>query len=124
MADYFKDAQAFKDDCGYTIDGFWYPRVTRIVSIKSKPGLANFYREVGMAGAKVISDKSAEEGTLVHQVAEAILLGEDPEIPESISPAMGAFRSFLEAKDIQVEPENVERRILHPEHRYAGTIDV
>ncbi len=124
MPDYFKDAQAFKDDCGYTIDGVWYPRVTRICSIKSKPGLSNFYREVGMAGAKTISEKSAEEGTLVHQVAEAILLGDNPEIPPAIAPAMGAFHSFLEAKDIQVERENVERRILHPEHRYAGTIDV
>ncbi len=124
MADYFKDADEFKNDCGYTIDGSWYPRVTRIVSIKSKPGLNGFFKEVGAAGAKAISEKSAEEGTLVHQVAAAILLGQEPEVPEQIAPAMGAFRAFLEAKDIEVAPENVERRIFHPDHRYAGTIDV
>jgi hypothetical protein len=124
MAEYFKDAEAFKEGNGYTINGAWYPRVTRIVSIKSKPGLSNFYNEVGMAGAKAISEKSAEEGTLVHQVAESIILGEDPEIPQVIEPAMGALRSFLSSKDIEVERDNVERRILHPEHRYAGTIDV
>jgi hypothetical protein len=124
MSDYFKDAAEFMSSCGYTIDGLWYPRVTRICSIKNKPGLANFYNEVGQAGAKAISEKSAEEGTLVHQVAEAIILGENPEVPEAISPAIGAFRQFLAAKDIHVRPEDVERRILHTEHRYAGTIDV
>lgn len=124
MSDYFRNAEEFKESCGYEIDGFWYPRVTRIVSIKAKPGLNNFYNEVGMDGAKAISEKSAEEGTLVHQVAEAILLGQNPDIPPEIAPAMSAFQSFLEAKHIEVRPEGVERRILHPGHRYAGTIDV
>lgn len=124
MGEYFKDAEAFKTANGYIIDGLWYPRVTRIVSIKNKPGLSNFLNEVGENGAKSISEKSAEEGTLVHQVAESIFLGEDPDIPESIAPAMGALRSFLKAKEIEVRREDVERRIFHPEHRYAGTIDL
>lgn len=124
MSDYFKTAEDFKTNNGYTINDAWYPRVTRIVSIKSKPGLANFYNEVGAASAKAISARSAEEGTLVHEVAEAMLLGETPVIPLSIEPAMSAFQSFLASKEIETAPEQVERRILHPEHRYAGTIDV
>lgn len=107
MGEYFKDAEAFKNGNGYTIDGLWYPRVTRIVSIKNKPGLSNFYNEVGEEGAKAISERSAEEGTLVHQVAESIILGEEPEVPEAIAPAMGALRSFLEAKDIEVDRKSV-----------------
>ena len=122
--DYFRTADEFKENNGYTIDGNWYPRVTRIVSIKSKPGLSNFYNEVGMAGAKAISAKSAEEGTLVHEVAEALLMGDTPEIPSSIAPAIAAFRSFMEQKEIEIPEGGVERRILHSEHRYAGTIDV
>ncbi len=124
MPDYFKNAEEFKQNCGYDVNGIWYPRVTRIVSIKSKPGLNGFLSEFGAAGARAIADKSAEEGTLVHQVAEALMLGREPEVPEQIAPAISALRSFLEAKDIEVEPENVERRIVHPGERYAGTIDV
>ena len=124
MADYFKTAEDFKASNGYTIDDAWYPRVTRIVSIKSKPGLANFYNEVGAAGAKAISEKSAEEGSLVHEVAEALLMGESPEVPEAIAPAISAFRSFMEQKTIEVAEGGIERRIMHPEYRYAGTIDV
>lgn len=125
MSDYYKTAEDFKANNGYDIDGLWYPRVTRIISIKSKPGLSNFYNEMGSsAAAAAVTQKSAEEGTMVHEAVEAILLGQNPEIPEIISPAVGAFRSFLEAKDIEVAPENVELRIHHPEHRYAGTIDV
>ena len=32
----YKDANDFKEKSGYTIDGVWYPRVTKIVTIKVK----------------------------------------------------------------------------------------
>lgn len=122
--DYFKTADDFKTANGYIIGDAWYPRVTRIVSIKNKPGLNGFLNEFGPAAAKAISEKSAEEGTLVHAVAEALLMGENPDIPSEIAPAISAFQSFREHKDIEIADGGIERRILHSEHRYAGTIDV
>ncbi len=121
---FYSDIETFKQSSGYEIDGGWYPRVTKIVEIKAKPGLANFYRSVGSYdAARGITENAAKEGTLVHEVAEKILIGEHPAIPVEIQPAMTALSSFLEHNDIRVDKEFVERRIFHPEHRYAGTID-
>ena len=45
LFDEFKDLNDFKEQCGYTIDGDWYPRVTKIVTIKAKPALYYYYGE-------------------------------------------------------------------------------
>ena len=121
---YYKDESNFKELCGYTIDDVWYPRVTKIVEIKAKPALYKFYAELGSHKAgEEIKKKSADEGTLIHEVFEKILVGEKPEIPPSVAPAIKAAVSFIENNHIQVDPEFVEKRICDYEHRYAGTID-
>ncbi|MEK7193532.1 MAG: hypothetical protein AAB652_01965 [Patescibacteria group bacterium] len=124
MFDSYKDIGSFKESSGYIIDGVWYPRVTKIISIKAKPALLRFYGEaVNFRAAQNVTEKSAAEGTLVHEAAEAILLGKDPEVDLSIKPSIDAFRIFFEERNIQSAPEWVERRIFHTDHRYAGTID-
>ncbi len=123
MNDY-KDSSEFKEKAGYTIDNVWYPRVTKIVEIKAKPALYRYYGAAkSFEAAQTATERSAEEGTMVHEAAEEILLGRNPEIPEIIKPAVAAFTDFLERKHVQTSPEFVERRILNKEHRYSGTID-
>jgi hypothetical protein len=120
----FKDAESFKGANGYEIDGIWYPRVTRIVSIKAKPALLHFYGEAeNFRAAQSVSLKSAEEGTLIHETVEGILLGKNPEIPLSVKPAIVSFLKYFEGRNVQVTPELVERRVVHYDHRYAGTVD-
>jgi len=124
MFDYFKDEQSFKDASGYEIDGVWYPRVTKIVSIKAKPALLRYYAEAAsFKAAQDVTTKSAEEGTAIHEAVEGLLLNKNPEVPSSIKPAVDAFRDFWERNNIQVTPELVERRVVHYDHRYAGTVD-
>src|SRR6185369_9489779 len=124
MSDYFKNVDDFKEQNGYLVDGLWYPRVTKIVGIKAKPALYRFYGEAeSYDHAKSITEKSAEEGTLIHDAAEALLLGAESAIAPAIAPAIHSLREFLKARPIRVSPDYVERRISHPEHRYAGTID-
>lgn len=124
MFEYYSDAEGFKSANGYDIDGVWYPRVTKIVSIKAKPALYRFYGEAeNFKAAQAIGQQSAAEGSRLHETVEAILLGQKPEIDASIAPAVKAFQEFLKQKNIQTAPEYVERQIFHPEHRYAGTVD-
>ena len=124
MFDYFSNAESFKEASGYTIDGVWFPRVTKIISIKAKPALLWFYGEAAnFKAAQSVTTKSAEEGTAIHEAAEAILLGKTPEVDPAIEPAISAFRKFLDEKNIQSAPDWVERRICHYDERYAGTID-
>lgn len=124
MFDFYKSVDEFKEASGYIINDIWYPRVTKIVSIKAKPALYRYYAEAeSFKSAQAATQKSAEEGTLIHETVEAILLGEEPKIDPSIRPAVTAFADFMDKKNIQTAPEYVERRIFHTDHRYAGTID-
>ena len=120
---YFHNEKQFKDMCGYEIDGVWYPRVTKIVDIKSKPALYKFYAEVGLQGGEDIKTKSASEGTMIHETFEKILVGENPPIDGSIAPAITAAVNFLQDNHIHVDPAFVEKRVINHTHRYAGTID-
>lgn len=120
----YKDAEAFKEASGYTIDGVWYPRVTKIVTIKSKPALYYYYGQAkSYKAAQEITEQSAKEGTMIHEAVEGILLGKNPEIPEQVAPAVRSFLDFYEKNNIHVTPDLVERRIVNYDHRYAGTVD-
>ena len=120
----YHNEKHFKETCGYTIDGIWYPRVTKIVEIKAKPALYKFYAELGAFQAgEDIKAKSASEGTLIHETFEKILIGESPTIDPSIAPAIKAAVDFIGKNRIQVAPDYVEKRVVNPRHRYAGTVD-
>src|SRR3989338_528236 len=121
---WFKDAEHFKSVCGYEINGGWYPRVTQILSIKAKPALEFFFKEVGSyAAADDIKTKSAEEGTLVHETIQKLAVGEAIAVPKEIEPAASAFKEFQEKNQIFFHPEYVESRVWSNLHRYSGTVD-
>ena len=124
MFDYYTDPESFKNANGYVIDAVWYPRVTKIVSIKAKPALYRFYGEAtNFKAAQSVTAKSAEEGTLIHETVEALLLGKKPDIDPTIKPAIEAFLVFFNQRSIQVTSELVEKRVVSHDHRYAGTVD-
>lgn len=121
---FYKTEAQFKDENGYVIDDVWYPRVTSIVKIKSKPALAFFYKDVGCPKkADEIAKASADEGTRVHEAVQAIMVGKDPENDPSIKGAVSAFYDFFEKNRIETQPEWIEKRIAHRDERFAGTID-
>src|SRR3989338_7771363 len=112
MFGYYSTAENFKEENGYIIDDIWYPRVTKIVSIKAKPALYSFYGEAAsFKAAAAITEKSAEEGTLIHEAVEKLILGEKPEISPQIAPAINSFLRFKEEKSIQVSPDLIEKRV-------------
>lgn len=121
---FYNDLKHFKGMTGYEIDDVWYPRVTKIVEIKAKPALYRFYAEMNNFNeGEEIKKQSASEGTLIHEIVEKILIGEKPHIDLSILPAIEAFFQFLEDKNIQVDQEHVEKRIINYDEHYAGTLD-
>ncbi len=120
----YKDAEDFKEQCGYTIDEVWYPRVTRIVTIKAKPALYRYYgAATSFKAAQDATEQSAKEGTLVHETIESALLGGQPEISETVAPAVNAALTFFKTNHVEVTPDCVERRIVNRDERYAGTVD-
>lgn len=120
---FYRTLEDFKNASGYTIAGFWYPRVTSIISMKAKPGLYKFYAEQeSFEAGEAIKAKSAEEGALIHETVEAILAGRQPVISESIKPAMEAFMNFLNHNRVLVK--QIEERLVSKKHHYSGTLDV
>ncbi len=121
---FYSNLEKFKELSGYDIEGIWFPRVTKIVNIKSKPALYYFYAEMdNFSAGEAVKKKSAAEGTLIHEIVEKIFIGEKPEVDKTVKPAIDAFLKFLEQKSIQVDPELVEKRVVHFDERYAGTLD-
>lgn len=121
---WFSGAEEFKKIMGHEIEGVWYPRVTKILDIKSKPALDKFFQEMGSyASAEEVKTKSAEEGSRVHEVAQKLLTGQDAEIPQEMAPAMEALLEFNKEKGMTFYPEFVERQIRSDVHRYSGTVD-
>lgn len=121
---WYKSAEEFKAVNGYEINGIWYPRVTKILDIKSKPALEGFFKEMeSYASAEDVKNKSAAEGTLVHGAIQKLAVGEEMTVPEEIRPAAEAFQQFNEKRKIVFHPEFIERQIWSMRHRYAGTVD-
>src|SRR3989344_9189961 len=119
-----KTEDQFKNVHGYVINDLWYPRVTSIVSIKAKPALYRFYGELGsFAEGEAIKQKSADEGTLIHETIEKILTGKEVEIDPSIEPSITAAVKFIKNRNIHVDPDWVEKRIINFGERYTGTIE-
>jgi len=120
---FYRTLRAFQEDNGYDIGGLWYPRVTSIVSIKAKPALYHYYAgQKSFAHAEAAKNRSAEEGTLIHEVVEGIMAGDDPHVPEQIKPLVDEFKIFN--KQLDIIPQQIESQIISKKHRYAGTIDV
>lgn len=122
MGDYTSLAD-FRQRAGYEIGGVWFPRVTAIVGIKAKPALYRYYAQMsGIRAAEEAKERSAAEGSMVHDAVEAILAGTEPIIPGIIRPSVEAFQEFL--RNNHVKPLMVEDRVVSQKHGYAGTVDV
>lgn len=121
---FYRTAEEFKQHNGYEIEGMWYPRVTKLLEIKSKPGLDSFFKELdSYTAVEEVKNRSAAEGTMIHEAVQGLLTGTSPEIPEIIAPAVRAFERFNEKKGIVFHKEYVERQIKSHKYRFAGTVD-
>src|SRR3989344_1772815 len=103
---WYRDAEHFKGVSGHEVEGVWYPRVTKILDIKSKPALDYFFKEMeSYAAAESVKNKSAEEGSLVHAVVQKIAVGESTDVPKEIAPAVSSFEELKDERDIFFYPE-------------------
>lgn len=121
--DQYTSLADFRERAGYDIDGIWYPRVTAIVGIKAKPGLYRYYAGMpSWRAADEAKERSAEEGSRVHDAVEAILKGFKPVLDDVTTPVVEAFMAFM--ANAHVKPLLIEHRLVSRQHGYAGTVDV
>ena len=104
--------EAFKEKCGYEIDGMWLPRVTAILSSSFSvwPGLS----------------EAAAWGTMMHEAVQGILRGEQERIDAKLTISIEEFRRWYKEHPLYLfDPaKDIERRVYDIKNGYAGTIDV
>ena len=107
------------------MDGIWYPRVTSIISIKSKPALYRYYASMpSWFHAERIKNKSAEEGTIIHEAIQNEMVGtEYLNHTENTLAAINAYKNFNNKINLISEKERIEYKIVNREDKYSGTID-
>lgn len=74
----------------------------------------------------VVRERASDLGTRVHALAEAHILGRpEPDDPEA-APYVKQYLRFLSefGVDIERDVEATECTVIHPEHGYAGTLDI
>ncbi|KKT41420.1 MAG: hypothetical protein UW30_C0008G0039 [Candidatus Giovannonibacteria bacterium GW2011_GWA2_44_13b] len=121
---WYKDAEQFMKSAGHEVDGVWYPRVTKILEVKAKPGIDMFLKEMeSYSAAESVKIKSAEEGTRVHEVLQKTAVGEPIEVDEDLLPVRDAFLEFNKTANIVFHPDYIERPIWSAFHKFSGTID-
>lgn len=102
-----------EDSHTYFFDGEEVPSVTQILN------------EVGLTGnfSSPATLDGMERGKLVHQACE--FLDYDDLVLESLDPAIEPYvKAYQKFKDeTGFKPELIEKRLYHPELRYAGTLD-
>jgi hypothetical protein len=106
----------------YEIDGATYPRVTSILTVLNKPGIAKWYGRVGLEEAERIAETSRTLGTAIHEACRAYV--EDGAIPDDsfILPWVMEYGRWYQANVATLIGS--ERLVVSRRWRYAGTADL
>ncbi|MDT7868265.1 MAG: hypothetical protein RQ894_00340 [Candidatus Pacebacteria bacterium] len=117
--------EEFKKEFGYVIDNTWYPRVTKICEIKSKPALYYFYAEApNFKEATSKKIKAADEGKIIHEIIESFIQRRQIIVPPEYEGIKKAFEDFLKNHSFFSKEDWLEKKTVHFLHRYAGTFDI
>lgn len=109
-------------DGHYDVQGRRYVRVTSVLAVLDKPGLADWRGRVGNDEADRISREARDFGTRLHAELERISLGEPvTREDESLAAHTRAYEAWLEAHVSRIIA--AERFCVSHDHQYAGTAD-
>ena len=115
----------------YKRDSKFYPSVSSILNFFPKNSFFHSWlKDVGH-NSDIIAQKAAREGTLVHDAAEKLMLGNEViwlKDDGTVTYSLDVWKMILRFADFwgQVKPELVatEYHLFSDEHKYAGTADI
>jgi hypothetical protein len=107
----------------YLIDGVKYPRVSTILGMVPKPGLARWREREIREGRDPDAQarEAAERGTAVHALTEAIDKDQLTAVPDALLPFVLAYMDWK--SEYVWSMELIERVVVHKRHGYAGQLD-
>ena len=108
----------------YILNGHKYSRVTSILGVIAKHGLAIWYSKVGEKRAKEILETRQVIGTKTHHIFEMNLLGKDFDINEYEQEIKDSLTLFKDFKiNTKLEVHSAEQRLWSETYGFAGTAD-
>ncbi len=103
-----------------TPDGQSYPSVTTVLGFEPKPGIEEWRKRVGEDEAKLIMNRAAARGTLIHKYAEDYLNNTVPNVSMFDMSMWNSFRNVLDNID---NVRLLEGKLYSHRLRMAGTCD-
>ena len=106
----------------------WAKRITAEAALRHAAELPQWIEDFGGDGAvgmltkatNVIRDKAANAGSEIHQLADAIVKGQEVVVPEELQPYVTALLHWQQ----EFEPEYLaSEEMVFSRHGYAGTLD-
>ncbi|MCH7961334.1 MAG: AAA family ATPase, partial [Planctomycetes bacterium] len=94
------------------------------------PGVTDTIRPLAPDWERFVPESARQRGTLVHALC-AVMDGRDDLWPDDMAPGRerellpycDAWARFKRESGVVILPDSIERRVFHPTHQYAGTID-
>jgi len=108
----------------YILNGHKYSRVTSVLGVIAKHGLAAWYSRVGMKKAKEVLETRQIIGTKTHHIFEMSLLGKEFNLEEYEQEIKDSFALFEQFKiNTKLEVHAAEQRLWSETYGFAGTSD-
>ena len=94
------------------------------------PGVTDTISALAPDWERFVPESARQRGTLVHALC-AVMDGRDDLWPDDMAPGRerellpycDAWARFKQESGVVILPDSIERRVFHPTHQYAGTID-
>lgn len=107
----------------------WAQRITAEAAVDNRDQLGSWFDIGGRDGAVSLltkaavtkRDKSADVGTRIHALAEAVSRGQEPLLTDEERPYLTAYQQWL--ADFSPRFLAAEEMVLSVRHRYGGTLD-
>ena len=105
--------------------GLLYPSVTTVTGLLGRASIQAWRKKVGEEQANAISQKAANRGTRIHQLAEDYIDGRDIEVDKYSMQDAEMFENLKKVLDGSVDNVRMQETRMYSDYiRMAGTVDM
>lgn len=124
----YDDLTANTDENGrryFTPDGKVYPSITTVMGSLSKDGIKEWRERVGEEEANRVSHHAATRGTIVHDLMERYINGDEIDTRKMMPHHLKSFRDLSKVMNERLDEVYVQEKALYSHHlKVAGRVDL
>lgn len=109
----------------FTPDGKIYPSITTVMGSLSKDAVEEWRKRVGEEEANRVSHHASTRGTIVHDIMERYINGEEINTKKMMPHHLKSFRDLSQIVDDRLTEVYVQEKALYSHHlKVAGRVDL